>query len=136
MRDRVGYHPAQFPSQDEIKQGSWEFLQKSFGTKHIATLTFLDPSGPPVKYWLWCISHFSIKLFLCYFINILHLLHFINMYHRYVFLAYSQDFRFCYCVVSAEVLKFYVLKSKFFLYVFRESALLKKVCMNVLLDFL
>lgn len=39
MRDEVGYYPAQFPSQDEIKQRSWEFLQKSFGTKYIATMT-------------------------------------------------------------------------------------------------
>lgn len=70
MRDGVGYHPAQFLSQDEIKQGSWEVFQKSVGTMRIATMTFLDPSGPQVKYWFWCISHFSIKLFLCYFINI------------------------------------------------------------------
>lgn len=71
MRDGVSYHPAQFPSQDEIKEGSWEFFQKSIGTMRIYTMTFLDPSGPPVKYWFWCISHFSIKRFLCYFINIL-----------------------------------------------------------------
>lgn len=65
-----------------------------------------------------------------------YLFHFANIYHIYAFLAYSQDFWFCYCAVSAEILKFYVIKSKFFLYVFWESALFKEVCINVPLDYI
>lgn len=38
-------------------------------------------------------------------------------------------------VVSAEVLKFYVIGLKFFLYVFWDSVLLKEVCMGVSLGY-